>query len=107
MSAHSVKLPADVAEASKIRAERLDYPSWNAYILGLIRADIINLPSHELPKKIAGMGPRNRDRIDAEILERAVGATMPAPAIPSEDAEADNVVQMLRPADPPRAASGR
>ena len=96
-----VYLPPDLAQASKYRGEALGYRSWAGYIAGLIRADMITMASHELPLRVSGMGPANRDRIDAEILERARGATIASTAEVGTP-EADNVIEFMRRRDLPR-----
>lgn len=66
----STKLPYDLADAAEMRAKQLGYPSWNAYIKGLIRYDLMVQGSHTVTLPIARMRPEEQDRIDAELLER-------------------------------------
>ena len=89
----SAKIPEDLREASKLRESQLGYPSWSAYIVALIRADTAAGVSHELPRKVAQLPAANRDRIDAEILEKCrsqAGADGPAVL------ELENLVQITR-----------
>jgi hypothetical protein len=66
----STKLPYDLADAAEMRAKQLGYPSWNAYIKGLIRYDLMVQGSHSVTLPIAQMRPEDQDRIDAELLDR-------------------------------------
>ena len=66
----STKLPYDLADAAEMRARQLGYPSWNAYIKGLIRYDLMVQGGHSVTLPIARMRPEEQDKIDAELLER-------------------------------------
>ncbi len=67
----SISLTEPVREAALIRMKALQYESFAAYIVGLIRADIITGPPHELPQRIARMSERQRDKIDAALVSQA------------------------------------
>ena len=72
----SIKLPADLADIAKLRAEQLKYPSWNAYVAGLIRYDAMVNGPHSITLPIAQLPPAERDEMDAKLLEntkRGVG----------------------------------
>ncbi|MDB6117387.1 MAG: hypothetical protein JWO08_1168 [Verrucomicrobiaceae bacterium] len=64
----SVKLPGDLAAAAEQRANQLGYPSWNAYIKGLIRYDTFVQGSHSITLPMAMMPPAEQDAIDAKCL---------------------------------------
>ena len=66
----STKLPFDLADAAEMRAKQLGYPSWNAYIKGLIRYDLMVQGEHSVTLPVARMRPEEQDKIDAELLER-------------------------------------
>ena len=66
----STKLPHDLADAAEMRSRQLGYPSWNAYIKGLIRYDLMVQGGHSVTLPIARMRPEEQDKIDAELLER-------------------------------------
>lgn len=68
----STKLPHALADAAEMRAKQLGYPSWNAYIKGLIRYDLMIQGSHTVTLPVARMRAEDQDRIDAELLERTL-----------------------------------
>ena len=75
-SNHSIKLSADLAEIGKLRAKQLGYPSWGAYIKGLIRYDAMVQGEHPITLPFAGMTATQQDAIDAKLLQntqRGVG----------------------------------
>ena len=75
-SNHSIKLSADLAEIGKLRAKQLGYPSWGAYIKGLIRYDAMVQGEHPITLPFAGMSTTQQDAIDAKLLQntqRGVG----------------------------------
>lgn len=72
----STKLPASLAEAAEHRAQALGYPSWNAYIKGLIRYDCLVQGEHTITLPWAASSLDQQDRIDIRLLEltqRGVG----------------------------------
>jgi hypothetical protein len=72
----STKLPASLAEAAEHRAQALGYPSWNAYIKGLIRYDCLVQGAHTITLPWAASSLDQQDRIDIRLLEltqRGVG----------------------------------
>lgn len=72
----STKLPAALAEAAEHRAKTLGYPSWNAYIKGLIRYDCLVQGEHTITLPWAALPLDQQDKIDLRLLEltqRGVG----------------------------------
>ncbi len=65
----SIKQPWALAEAGKRRAEQLGYPSFNAYISGLIRYDLLVRGEHTITRPIAQMDLDAQDKVDSELLE--------------------------------------
>ena len=70
MASHtrSTKLPACLAEAAELRAKALGYPSWNAYIKGLIRYDLLVQGDHTVTLPWARCALDVQDQIDAKLL---------------------------------------
>ena len=66
----STKLPHDLADAAEMRSQQLGYPSWNAYIKGLIRYDLMVQGGHSVTLPIGRMRPEEQDKIDTELFER-------------------------------------
>ena len=64
----STKLPPDLAEVAEQRAKALGYPSWNAYIKGLIRYDALVQGPHTITLPWAQMPPAEQDKIDAKLV---------------------------------------
>lgn len=59
-------------DAARAAAEAEGYPSFNAYLVALVRADIAEgKTNHALAKRIANFPTKQRDGIDAQLLERA------------------------------------
>ena len=72
----SLKLTADLAEVAELRAKQLGYPSWNAYVKGLIRYDAMVQGKHDITVPIATLSLTDQDTIDAKLLDntkRGVG----------------------------------
>ena len=72
----STKLPSALAEAAEHRAKALGYPSWNAYIKGLIRYDCLVQGGHTITPPWAASPLDQQDKIDLRLLElteRGVG----------------------------------
>lgn len=72
----STKLPPDLAEVAELRAQQLGYPSWNAYIKGLIRYDAMVQGKHDLTLPMSRLPLDEQDGIDAKLLtntQRGVG----------------------------------
>lgn len=65
----STKLPCALAEAAEHRAKALGYPSWNAYIKGLIRYDLLVQGSHTITLPWAALPLDQQDKIDLRLLE--------------------------------------
>jgi len=75
-SPHSLKLTPDLAEISKLRAQQLGYPSWGAYIKGLIRYDAMVQGEHAITQPFATIPAAEQDLMDAKLLantKRGVG----------------------------------
>lgn len=72
----SLKLAPDLAEAAKLRAAQLKYPSVNAYLKGLIRYDALVQGDHHITLPMAALSGPEQDKLDAKLLEntrRGVG----------------------------------
>ena len=65
----STKLPGDLAEAAEQRAKSLGYPSWNAYVKGLIRYDLMVQGNHDVTKPMASLSLDEQAKIDAHLLD--------------------------------------
>lgn len=65
----STKLPPDLADAAELRARALGYASWNAYIKGLIRYDLLVQGDHLLSLPWSQQPPDAQDEIDAHLLK--------------------------------------
>lgn len=66
--ARSCKLPPDLAEAAELRARALGYRSWNAYVLSLIRYDLMVQGPHPVTLPISNMRDEDRDAVDSALL---------------------------------------
>ena len=66
----STKLPPDLAEVAELRAKALGYPSWNAYIKGLIRYDALVQGPHTMTQPWAALPLDQQDAIDAKLLRQ-------------------------------------
>lgn len=64
----STRLPSDLAEAAEIRARQLGYGSWNAYVKGLIRYDLLVQGPHTITLPISQLRPEDQDDYDAKLL---------------------------------------
>lgn len=72
----SLKLPGNLAEVAELRAKQLGYPSWNAYVKGLIRYDAMVQGKHDITLPFATLPLPQQDALDAKLLEntqRGVG----------------------------------
>lgn len=72
----STKFPPDLAEVAERRAKALGYPSWNAYLKGLIRYDALVQGPHSITLPISSKPLAEQDAFDAKLLEitkRGVG----------------------------------
>lgn len=65
----SLKIPVDLAEAAEMRAKELGYPSWGAFVKGLMRYDLMVLKPHSVTVEIAQMSHASQDAVDARLLE--------------------------------------
>lgn len=74
-SPYSIKLTPDIAEISKLRAKQLGYPSWGAYIKGLIRYDAMVLGDHAITQPFAHIPLVEQDRVDAKLLANTKNGT--------------------------------
>lgn len=64
----SLKLPGDLAEVANLRAQQLGYPSWNAYVKGLIRYDAMVQGTHDITQPMASLPLDQQERIDSKLL---------------------------------------
>lgn len=65
----SIKIPADLAEAAELRAKQLGYPSWGAYVKGLMRYDMLVQGQHSITLPMAQLPLVEQDKVDAKLLE--------------------------------------
>ena len=65
----SVKVPSILAEPAEDRSRELGYGSFNAYVTGLIRYDLVSLKPHTLTVPIALMDLDAQDRIDTDLAQ--------------------------------------
>lgn len=65
----SIKLPADLCDVAEDRAKKLGYPSYNAYIKGLIRYDALCQGPHTITLPWASLPLAEQDKIDAKLLK--------------------------------------
>lgn len=65
----STKLPGNLAEVAEVRAKALGYPSWNAYIKGLIRYDALCQGEHTMTLPWASLPLDEQDKIDNKLLQ--------------------------------------
>lgn len=64
----SVRLPERALEAGRRRAEALGYGSFNAYLLGLLRYDLLVRGKHSITLPMARMDLDRQDALDGELL---------------------------------------
>lgn len=72
----TLKVPDLLLTAMKTRAIKLGYPSFNSYIMGLGRYDLLCQGVHSITGAIARAPGRLRDKVDSWLLrlaERGVG----------------------------------
>ena len=79
----TISLPPELAESAEVLSLLRAYESRSAYLVGLIRADAVDKVDHEIPRKIAEMGLKDRDRLDAEILQTVESRRLPVEPSPS------------------------
>jgi hypothetical protein len=65
----STKLPGTLATVAENRAKALGYPSWNAYVKGLIRYDALVQGPHTMTLPWAGLSCDEQEKIDIKLLE--------------------------------------
>jgi len=65
----SLKLPGILADAAEIRAINAGYKSYNAYVKGLIRYDLLCQGPHSITLPWAELRPEEQDKIDTRLLE--------------------------------------
>lgn len=65
----SIKVPHAISDAGENRARALGYTSLNAYIVGLLRYDLLVRCSHHLMLPIARMRMEDQDKIDDRLLD--------------------------------------
>lgn len=64
----SIKIPGDLAQAAELRAKQLGYPSWGAYVKGLMRYDMLVQGKHDVTLPIASLPLPEQDKVDAKLL---------------------------------------
>ena len=65
---HTVKLPPDLHEVLRLRAEILGYQTPSAYLHGLIRYDALVQGPHSVTLPMSHLRDVERDDIDAQLL---------------------------------------
>lgn len=65
----SIKIPGDLAQAAELRSKQLGYPSWGAYVKGLMRYDMLVQGSHSITLPMATLPLTEQDKVDAKLLE--------------------------------------
>ena len=65
----SVKIPHSISDAGDHRARALGYTSLNAYIVSLMRYDLLVRCPHPLTLPIARMRMEDQDKIDDHLLK--------------------------------------
>ncbi|MEN3940708.1 hypothetical protein WJU23_05385 [Prosthecobacter sp. SYSU 5D2] len=94
----ALKMPPDLAEIAEIRAEALGYPSWAAYVKGLIRHDAGCLARHGITVPWSKMALTIQDKLDALLLWRVKkGKGMKSAEMTSWDWESEYEA-MMKPA---------
>lgn len=68
-SVRSLKLPPDLLDVAEKRAIALGYPSWSAYVKGLIRYDALCQGPHSITLPWANLPLKEQDKIDAKLLK--------------------------------------
>ena len=68
-STRSLKLPPDLLDVAEKRARLLGYPSWSAYVKGLIRYDALCQGPHSITLPWANLPLVEQDRVDAKLLK--------------------------------------
>ncbi|HEY1084950.1 MAG TPA: hypothetical protein VGE29_21985 [Prosthecobacter sp.] len=68
-SVRSLKLPPDLLDVAEQRSRLLGYPSWSAYVKGLIRYDALCQGPHSITLPWANLKLVEQDRIDAKLLK--------------------------------------
>jgi len=68
-SVRSLKLPPDLLDVAEKRAIALGYPSWSAYVKGLIRYDALCQGPHSITLPWANLPLPEQDKIDAKLLK--------------------------------------
>ncbi|TDU64344.1 hypothetical protein EI77_04232 [Prosthecobacter fusiformis] len=68
-STRSLKLPPDLLDVAEKRAKILGYPSWSAYVKGLIRYDALCQGPHSITLPWANLPLMEQDKVDAKLLK--------------------------------------
>lgn len=68
-SIRSLKLPPDLLDVAEKRAKNLGYPSWSAYVKGLIRYDALCQGPHTITLPWANLPLVEQDKVDAKLLK--------------------------------------
>lgn len=68
-STRSLKLPPDLLDVAEKRAKGLGYPSWSAYVKGLIRYDALCQGPHSITLPWANLPLVEQDKVDAKLLK--------------------------------------
>lgn len=65
----SLRLTPDLQAASELRAKQLGYANWSAYIIGLLRYDLLVQGEHTLTLPYSHLPAEEQDRINAKLLD--------------------------------------
>ncbi len=65
----SIKIPHSISDAGEHRARELGYSSLNAYIVSLMRYDLLVRCPHQMTLPIARMRMEDQDTIDDQLLK--------------------------------------
>lgn len=65
----TTRLPSDLVAAAELRAQRLNYPNYTAYVKGLIRYDLLVQGGHDVTQPWAAMPLEKQDKLDARLLD--------------------------------------
>ena len=86
----ALKMPPDLAEIAEIRAAECGYPSWSAYVKGLIRHDAACLARHGITVPWSKLALVVQDKLDALLLWRVKSKKgMKSPEMAKWDWEAE------------------
>ncbi|WP_367872389.1 hypothetical protein [Luteolibacter sp. Populi] len=91
----SITFTEDLHGAAKAQAQAHGYDSLSAYLVALIRLDILSdgTADHSLAQRIGGLPFNKRDAIDAKMLRTAEDAVTRWEVADTTTAEVDKVIR--------------